>query len=240
MMEKLVEGARQLRLTLTDHQVQQFQTYYEQLVEWNRRVNLTGITDYEEVLVKHFLDSLSIVLTLDEAKQVDGDFALLDIGTGAGMPGIPLKIVHPEANLVLLDSVAKKTAFLEHIVGELRLQGVSVLTQRAEEIGHIRDYREHFDLVVCRAVSQLATVAELTLPFCRIGGLAVIPKKDSIERELSQASASIGILGGNLKTVHKLTIRGLEQHILVVLEKTSPTPDTYPRRPGIPAKRPLR
>lgn len=240
MMERLVEGARQLRLTLTDHQVQQFQTYYEQLVEWNRRVNLTGITDYEEVQVKHFLDSLSIVLTLDEAKQVDGDFALLDIGTGAGMPGIPLKIVHPEANLVLLDSVAKKTAFLEHIVGELRLQGVNVLTQRAEEIGRLPDYREHFDLVVCRAVSQLATVAELTLPFCRIGGLAVIPKKDSIDRELSQASASIGILGGNLKTVHKLTIGGLEQHILVVLEKTSPTPDTYPRRPGIPAKRPLR
>jgi len=240
MMEKLVEGARQLGLPLTERQLQQFQTYYEQLVEWNRRVNLTGITDYEEVQIKHFVDSLSIVLAMEGAKWADGSFGLLDIGTGAGMPGLPLKMVCPGAKLVLLDSVAKKTAFLRHIVGELGLEGVEILTQRAEEIGHLPEYRETFDLVVCRAVSHLATVAELSLPFCRIGGLAVIPKKDGIERELSQANGAIGILGGKLKSVREVTIKGLEQHVLVVLEKTSPTPVTYPRRPGIPAKRPLR
>ena len=240
MMEKLIEGARQLNLPLTDHQLQQFQTYYEQLVDWNHRVNLTGITDHDEVQVRHFVDSLTIVLALKGAKWADGNFALLDIGTGAGMPGIPLKLVYPGARLVLLDSIAKKTAFLRHIAGALGLDGVEILTQRAEDLGRLPDYRERFDLVVCRAVSQLATVAELTLPFCRIGGLAVIPKKDGIEGELSQANAAIGVLGGKLKTVQQVTIRGLEQHLLVILEKTSITPPAYPRRPGIPAKRPLR
>jgi len=239
MMEKLVEGSRQLALPLTEHQLEQFQRYYEQLVEWNRKVNLTGITDYGEVQVKHFVDSLTIILALEDTPWVSGSFALLDIGTGAGMPGIPLKIVRPGARLVLLDSIAKKTAFLRHIVRELGLEGAEVLTQRAEEIGHLPEYRESFDLVVCRAVSQLATVAELTLPFCRIGGLAVIPKKAGIESELSQANGAIDILGGKLKSVREVIIKGLEQHLLVVLEKTSITPPIYPRRPGIPAKRPL-
>ncbi|MBN2100185.1 MAG: 16S rRNA (guanine(527)-N(7))-methyltransferase RsmG [Dehalococcoidia bacterium] len=239
-MDRLIEAARQLSLPLNEHQLQQFQTYYDQLVDWNRKVNLTAITGYEEFQVKHFTDSLSIILALEGAKWADGNFALLDIGTGAGMPGIPLKIAHPRARLVLLDSVAKKTAFLQHVVGELGLEGVEILTQRAEETGHLVEYREAFELVVCRAVSQLATVAELTLPFCRIGGLAVIPKKESIERELSQANRAMGILGGYLKTVRQVPIKGLEHHLLVVLEKTSPTPPAYPRRPGTPAKRPLR
>lgn len=229
-----------MALPLTEDQLAQFQAYYEQLVEWNRRVNLTGITDYQEVQVKHFVDSLTITLALKGIPWADGNLSMLDIGTGAGMPGIPLKIVRPGARLVLLDSIAKKTAFLRHIVGELGLEGVEILTQRAEEIGHLTDYRESFDLVVCRAVSQLATVAELTLPFCRIGGLAVIPKKAGIESELSQADGAIGLLGGGLNAVRKVAVKGLEQHILVVLEKTSMTPPAYPRRPGLPAKRPLR
>ena len=238
MMDKLVEGARQLALPLTEHQLEQFQTYYEQLVDWNQRVNLTAITDYEEVQVRHFVDSLTIVLALEGPAWVNGS-ALLDIGTGAGMPGIPLKIVHPEARLVLLDSVAKKTAFLRHIVKELGLAKTEIITERAEGIAHLAEYRETFDLVVCRAVSQLATVAEMTLPFCRIGGLAVVPKKAGIERELSDANQAVDILGGKLKSVREVTIKGLEQHLLVVLEKTSMTPPAYPRRPGIPAKRPL-
>jgi 16S rRNA (guanine527-N7)-methyltransferase len=239
MMEQLVEGTRQLSLPLSEHQLQQFQTYYEQLLEWNRRVNLTGITDYQEVQVKHFLDSLTITLVLQGPAWVSSSFDLLDIGTGAGMPGIPLKLVYPGARLVLLDSIAKKTAFLRYVVGKLGLEGVEILTQRAEEIGHLPEYREVFDLVVCRAVSQLATVAELTMPFCRIGGLAVIPKKAGIESELSQADGAIDLLGGKLNTVQQVTVKGLEQHLLVVLEKTSKTPSVYPRRPGIPTKRPL-
>jgi 16S rRNA (guanine527-N7)-methyltransferase len=151
-----------------------------------------------------------------------------------------LKIVCPQVKLVLLDSVAKKTAFLDHIVRQLGLQDVKVLTRRAEEIGHLAEYRENFDLVVCRAVSELAAVAELSLPFCRIGGLAVVPKKEGIETELSQAEVAIDKLGGRLKIVQPVSVKGLEDHVLVVMEKTSPTPVNYPRRPGIPAKRPLR
>jgi 16S rRNA (guanine527-N7)-methyltransferase len=150
-----------------------------------------------------------------------------------------LKIVHPGARLVLLDSVAKKTAFLQYIAGELELDGIEVLTGRAEEVGHLQEYRDSFDLVVCRAVSQLATVAELTLPFCRTGGLAVIPKKDGIDPELTDAAGAINILGGRLKGIREVPLEGLEQHLLVVLEKVSMTPPMYPRRPGIPAKRPL-
>ncbi len=156
------------------------------------------------------------------------------------MPGIPLKIVYSPARLVLVDSVAKKTAFLRHVVGELGLQGVEVITRRAEEMAHLGEYRESFDLVVCRAVAALATVAELTLPFCRIGGLAVAPKKGDIEQELARAGAATAVLGGRLRGVREVNIEGLEEHVLVVLEKTAATPAAYPRRPGMPAKRPLR
>ncbi len=194
----------------------------------------------EEVQVRHFVDSLTIALVLDEVPWAGGSFALLDIGTGAGMPGIPLKIACPRARLVLVDSVAKKTAFLRHVVHELGLPGVEVVTRRAEELAHLGEYREGFDLVVCRAVAALATVVELTLPFCRIGGLAVAPKKGDIGRELDQAAAATAVLGGRLRGVREVNIKGLDGHVLVVLEKTAATPAAYPRRPGIPAKRPLR
>lgn len=240
MLEKLEEGARRLGLALTGDQVRQFQAYYEALVQWNRRVNLTSITGCEEVQVRHFVDSLTITMALDGVPWAGGRFALLDIGTGAGMPGIPLKIACPQARLVLVDSVAKKTAFLRHVVGELGLQGVEVITRRAEEMAHLGEYRESFDLVVCRAVAALATVAELTLPFCRIGGLAVAPKKGDIEQELARAGAATAVLGGRLRGIREVNVEGLEDHVLVVLEKTAATPAAYPRRPGIPARRPLR
>ncbi|MDM7998807.1 MAG: 16S rRNA (guanine(527)-N(7))-methyltransferase RsmG [Dehalococcoidia bacterium] len=240
MMERLVEGARQLGLSLNERQLRQFQTYYEQLVDWNRRINLTGITDYEEVQIKHFVDSLSILLATEETTFADGNFALLDVGTGAGMPGIPLKIARPAVGLVLLESITKKTAFLQQVAGALGLDGVRVINKRAEDIGHLPDYRESFDMVVCRAVSQLATVAEITLPFCRTAGLAVIPKKNPVTAELEDAKAAIRILGGEIKGIRQVTVAGLEDRVLVILVKTSPTPSTYPRRPGIPAKRPLR
>ncbi len=240
MWERLEEGARRLGLSLTGDQVRQFQAYHESLVEWNRRVNLTAITDRTQVQVRHFLDSLTITLALDGLPWAGGGFALLDIGSGAGLPGIPLKIVYPLARLVLVDSVGKKTAFLRHIVAQLGLTRVEVVTRRAEEMAHLAGYRESFDLVVCRAVGGLATVAELTLPFCRMGGLAVAPRKGAIEPELAGARTAVGLLGGRLKEVIPVGIEGLEGHVLVVLEKMTATPAAYPRRPGLPAKRPLR
>ena len=239
MLETLSHGVKQLGLVLTPKQTQQFQVYYEELVEWNKKINLTAITDYQEVQLKHFLDSLTLVPALQDTPWAKGEFTLLDVGTGAGMPGLPLKIFLPEIRLVLLDSVAKKTAFLKHLAGRLGLDYVNILTGRAEEVAHDTDYREKFDLVVSRAVTRLPTLLELTLPFCRQGGLTIAQKKGAIEAELSRAAMAIDILGGKVKEVRKIDLELLEQRSLVIVEKVSPTPQRYPRRTGVPAKRPL-
>ncbi len=238
-MEILLQGAKQLGLEVTPKQAQQFQLYYQELVEWNKRVNLTAITDYEEVQLKHFLDSLTIVPAIEHEVWAREDFLLLDVGTGAGMPGIPLKILLPKVRLVLLDSVAKKTAFLKYLVGCLSLDQVEVLTGRAEDVAHQENYRERFDMVVSRAVTKLSTTAELTLPFCREGGLFIAQKKGQIDEELSQATKAIDILGGQLREIKKVDLPQLEPRFLVIVEKVSPTPQRYPRRAGMPAKRPL-
>ena len=239
MMEKLVQGAEQLGLTLTARQVHQFQLYYQELVEWNKRINLTAITDYEEVQLKHFVDGLTLVPALRDAAGAKEGFTLLDIGTGAGIPGIPVKIHLPKIRLTLLDSIARKTAFLKYIVGRLGLDYVNVVTGRAEQIAHQPEYRGRFDVVVCRAVSKLSTVAELTLPFCREGGLAIAPKKGDIGEELEQAARAVSILGGVTRQTRRVDVELLEPRLLVIMEKVSPTPDKYPRRAGMPAKRPL-
>ncbi len=239
MLERLICGARQLGLSLTPEQVQRFQLYYEELLEWNRKVNLTAITAYEEVQTKHFLDSLTLMEAVKDEVWAKEDFSLLDIGTGAGVPGVPLKILLPGVRLVLLESVAKKTAFLQHLVDHLDLVYVNILTGRAEDIAHQENYRERFDLVVSRAVGSLSTIAELALPFCRIGGLFIAPKKGQIEEEVSQAMQAINTLGGRLREVKKIEVKGLEPRSLVIIEKAGPTPPRYPRRAGLPAKRPL-
>jgi 16S rRNA (guanine527-N7)-methyltransferase len=215
--------------------VEQFQHYYQELVEWNKRVNLTAIVDYEGVQVKHFLDSLSVTLALEEGRMVGGeDFRFLDVGAGAGLPGLPLKILYPGLNLVLLDSTAKKTAFLRHLAARLGLEDVEVETGRAEELAHQPRYREQFDVVVSRAVAALPSLAELTLPFCRVGGIFIAQKRGQIGQEIEDATRAIGILGGELREVKRVELEGLAGHLLVVVAKRSPIPQRYPRRPGIP------
>ena len=239
MLEKLVYGAGQMGLFLTSRQTEQFQLYYEELLEWNKKVNLTAITEYEEVQLKHFLDSLTMVPALENEPWIKGDFLLLDVGTGAGMPGVPLKIFLPKVRLVLLESVAKKTAFLQYLIERLGLENVDILTGRAEDIARKENCREKFDLVVTRAVGKLPTVAELCLPFCHEGGLFVAMKMGDIQDEIDKAERAIGILGGRLSEVKEINVEGLERRFLVVIEKTSSTPSKYPRRTGIPFKRPL-
>jgi len=235
-MERLILGAQRLGFSLTPHQVAQFQAYYEELIVWNKRLNLTAITDYQEVQTKHFLDSLTVGLVLNNPSAL----RVLDVGSGAGLPGVPLKILYPNLSLALTDSVAKKTHFLAHLVRRLGLEGVEVITGRAEELARDWDFREQFDLVVSRAVAPLATLAELTLPFCRLGGRVVAPKKAKVDEEVAQASRALATLGGRLQGVKEITVAGLlEDRALVVLGKVAPTPPQYPRRPGIPAKRPL-
>ncbi len=238
-MEKLNLGAQKLGLTLSPQQLEQFHVYYQELIDWNKRVNLTSITDYEEVQIKHFLDSLTVTIAWQQQGK-KAELHLIDVGTGAGMPGIPVKILYPDIKLVLLDSTAKKAAFLHHLKRKLELDDVEVIVGRAEEVAHLPHYREKFDIVLSRAVAPLPTLAELTLPFCTLGGSFIAQKKGAIDQEINQAIKAISILGGKLRDRIRIYLEEFsDKRQLIIIDKVSPTPQLYPRRPGIPSKRPL-
>lgn len=235
-MEKLKSGAKKLGLGLNSEQFERFDAYYRELVDWNQRINLTAITDYEEVQIKHFLDSLTIALAWQPARGNN----VIDVGTGAGMPGIPLKIAFPDIKLVLLEATAKKVSFLHHIKEKLGLNDVEIIVGRAEEVAHVAQYRERFGLVLSRAVAPLPTLVELTLPFTAIGGSFIAQKKGRVDDEIAQADRAIGLLGGRVGEVKKIEMAEFaDERYLIVIDKTSPTPEQYPRRPGMPGKKPL-
>ncbi len=236
-METLIAGARKLGLELSPKQLEQFQIFYEELVDWNRRMNLTRITSYEEVQIKHFLDSLTLTMALPARRE---GLRVIDVGTGAGIPGLPLKILLPCIKLTLLDATAKKAIFLQHVKTKLELRDVEIVVGRAEEVAHKIEYRERFDIVLARGVAELATLVELTLPFCAIGGSFIAQKKGDLETELSQATKAISLLGGNLREVKNINLGEFtDDRQLISIDKISPTPPQYPRRSGMPAKRPI-
>ena len=240
-MRRLIDGSRTLGLRLTGEQQKAFQVYYEELVAWNQRFNLTAIVEYEQVQIRHFLDSLSCLLA-DEARLAlrQPNSQVIDVGTGAGFPGIPLKLVCPDIHLTLLEATGKKVTFLEHMIERLPLRQARAIKARAEELAHDPAYREQYDLVLARAVAELPVVIEYTLPFCRVGGWVVAQKGESGAAEAWAADQAIALLGGELRRVLPVHLTGLpEDRSLVVICKRSPTPETYPRRPGIPTKRPL-
>ena len=243
-MNLLLEGARHLGLKLSQEHLKAFEIYYGELVAWNEKFNLTAITDYDQVQIKHFLDSLTCLLAdegLTRAIYQQRGVRAIDVGAGAGFPGLPLKIVCSGLQLTLLEATGKKVGFLEHIVSRLGLAGVEVIKERAEELGRNAAHRERYDLALARAVAELPVLVEYALPFCRLGGLFVAQKGAEGETEARAAEGAIATLGGALRRIVHLELPHLaEPRSLVVVEKTAPTPERYPRRPGIPGKRPIK
>ncbi len=225
-----------LGITLTEEQKQQFDKFYELLVEWNKVMNLTGITEYEEVNEKHFVDSVSIVKAIDINKFE----TVIDIGTGAGFPGIPLKIAFPHLKIVLLDSLNKRINFLNKVIEELGLTDIKTIHGRAEDFAKQVEYREQFDLCVSRAVANLSTLSEYCLPYVNKGGMFVPYKSGEIDEEVEQAKKAVYILGGKLEEVVKFQLPGTEiGRSFVKINKVQNTAKKYPRKAGLPSKEPL-
>jgi 16S rRNA (guanine527-N7)-methyltransferase len=237
-MERLKKGAKELGINLTSLQLEQFEQYYRLMVDENKRINLTSITGYEDVQIKHFLDSLTVA-AIDTVRWGRG-LKVIDIGTGAGLPGIPLKITFPNIKLTLLEATMKKTRFLGKVINELDLKDVEIVAERAETAAHDEKYREKFDIALSRAVAALPALAEIMLPFCRIGGECVVQKKGDIEEEVARAKKAIALMGGKLLGVKAVALKELDANRwLVIIDKVKPCPDEYPRRPGMPEKRPI-
>jgi len=235
----LTTGALEWSITLTDRHLATFETYCQELVAWNERFNLTAITDREGVFVRHFLDSLSCLKALPRAALAAG-VRVIDVGTGAGFPGLPLKIVCPEMRLTLLEATGKKVAFLEHVVRTLGLRGVEVIHGRAEELGRSPGHRERYDWALARAVAEMPALAEYLLPLVRVGGVMLAQKGEGAAAEVHAADAAIVTLGGRVRQLVPVELHGLaETRYLVVVDKVAATSEKYPRRPGMPEKRPL-
>lgn len=234
----LVAGAAALGLTLTDEQVAAFATYAHELQTWNQHTNLTAVDDPAQTVTRHFLDSLQCVRYWHAADGTPPTH-LLDLGTGAGFPGVPLKLVQPALHLTLVDSVGKKTAFLRHLVAVLNLPAVNVVTSRAEPLGHAPAHRAAYDVVTARAVAALPVLAEYALPLLRVGGRLLAPKGTHITDEVTAAASALATLGGRVQQVAPVQVPGDEPRTLVVIVKERATPKRYPRATGVPARRPL-
>ena len=238
-MDLLAHIAEARGLTLDGRQLGQFEEYYCLLVAANQRVNLTSLTGREEVQRRHFGESLAVAAALYRAGvlQPGQPARTIDLGAGAGFPGLPIKIAHPTLRLTLLESASKKTSFLKEVVERLALADVAVVTGRAESAARESDHREAYDLALARAVASLPVLVELALPFLRLGGVLAAPKGSRAAQEVAAAAPALRACGGRLLSAKRLPDSPLT---LVLVEKVAPTPSTYPRRPGIPAKRPLR
>ena len=236
MQELTRQLQRQLGLHLTRAQLSALSLYERELVDWNAHFNLTAIRDPQEIHIKHFLDSLTCSLVLRE-KSIG---RMIDIGTGAGFPGIPVKILYPNIQLTLVESVGKKAEFCRHVVRILDLQGVEVVQERAESLGQNPSHRELYDWAVARAVAILPVLAEYLLPLVRVGGSMLAMKGESGPAEAHSAERALRVLGGHLRQLLPVTLPGVaEERYLVVIDKVAATPNGYPRKVGIPSKRPL-
>lgn len=236
-MEKLVQDTRELfNIHLTGRQLMALTTYEKELLDWNQKFNLTAIRDTESIHTKHFLDSFSCVL----AWKASPPNHLIDVGTGAGFPGIPLKILYPNLKLTLVESVGKKAMFCQHIVSVLELEYVEVLQARAEDLGQNSQHREKYEWAVARAVANLNVLSEFLLPLVKVGGRMLTQKGESGPAEAQSAEKAMELLGGKLKQLIPVNLPGVaDDRYLVVVDKVAATPPKYPRKPGVPGKMPL-
>lgn len=242
-LDQFKRDLKELNIVLSDAQLGQFFTYYEMLVEKNKVMNLTAITEFDEVLKKHFIDSLSLVNVID----LNGDHSVIDVGTGAGFPGIPLKIAFPDLRLTLLDSLNKRVGFLREVIERLNLHGIEAVHGRAEDFARPGQLRESFDLCVSRAVANLSVLSEYCLPYVKVGGKFISYKSEKVTEEaggnrteMMEAEHAISVLGGKLTEQIGFTLPSSDIYRnLIVIEKSRPTPKQYPRKAGTASKKPI-
>lgn len=234
--EKFILGCNELDISLSDKQIFQFNKYYELLIEWNSFMNLTAITDFDDVCLKHFLDSISLI----RAFNLNQNLTLLDIGTGAGFPGIPLKIAFPQLKVTLVDSLGKRVKFLNEVISQLELNDIQAFHSRAEDFIKENNCRESFDLCVSRAVANLTTLSEYCLPYVKVGGAFISYKSEKILEESKDAEHGIFILGGKVESQTEFILPGSDIYRnLFLIRKVKSTPSKYPRKAGLPSKEPL-
>ena len=225
-----------MNITLSDKQIEQFLIYYEMLVEWNEVMNLTAITEYEEVMKKHFLDSI----TLNQAFDVTKECTVIDVGCGAGFPGLALKIAYPNLKITLLDSLNKRINFLNAVIDKLGLTDIETIHGRAEDFAKAGKLRETFDVAVSRAVANLSTLSEYCLPYVKVGGYFIPYKSEKVREEIEAAGKALSILGGSLEKKIEFTLPDTDYYRnLLLIKKNKPTPNKFPRKAGLPSKEPI-
>ena len=231
---KMIELSKKINIDITDEQLKKFYRYMDLLLEWNEKINLTAITETDEVILKHFIDSMTVFKYLVESKNI------IDVGTGAGFPGIPIAIMNQNKNITLLDSLNKRIIFLNEVCSELKINNIKTYHGRAEEFGHNKQHREKYDIAISRAVANMTTLVEYLIPFIKVGGRCICMKGNDIEEELEQAKFAIKELGGKIEKVERFNLPNSDmERNIIIITKIKETPNRYPRKAGMPSKMPL-
>lgn len=235
-IDLFIKGSDLFGIKLSDEQIRSFEYYHRMLIEWNEKINLTAIVDEREVIIKHFIDSLSVLSFLPKDTS-----SIIDVGTGAGFPGIPIKIVQSNIHVTLLDSLEKRVRFLNSVINEIGLTNINAVHGRAEDFGQDNAYREHYDVGIARAVSSLPVLCEYVMPFVRVGGYFIAMKGNNVKEEISEGQKAVSILGGEIEDVKNFTLPfdDIERNVILI-KKIRHTPTKYPRKSGKPAKLPLK